>query len=442
MRSRISLDGGLTWSAESGTVVPNEGGLNVMCASFLRLKDGSLALFYGRKNSQTDCRPAMRVSRDEGKSWSSPVTCVPDCEKGYYVMENCRAEQLANGRIVLPMALHRSPGDAAFDYDGRLVCWLSDDAGRSWRRGSAPFAAFDAAGNRLTLQEPGVVELKDGRVLMYARTTHGRQWYFQSSDRGETWSGGRPSQLVGPCSPATLKRLSNGDLVAVWNDHTDFPEHAARDGEWGTRIPMSVAISRDEGVTWCHRRTVDDDRNGGWFCYFGVLEHKGNLLLGYCARDGLKHLRVTSVPLDWIYGGGADGTPRRGFAGIREGGFRSLSTAAGVWSAKRDHAEIRFWDSDKGVRIKGGTKRFACLDLPVGIRLEDIRLFAERLSPTGSYAFTVEGRLADGSWRMLLSRGDETPAGELLPLELSGEGADVNALRFTCSSSKGVLIAD
>lgn len=55
MRSRISLDGGLTWSAESGTVVPNEGGLNVMRASFLRLKDGSLALFYGRKNSQTDC---------------------------------------------------------------------------------------------------------------------------------------------------------------------------------------------------------------------------------------------------------------------------------------------------------------------------------------------------------------------------------------------------
>ena len=55
LRSRISRDGGLTWSAESGTVVPNEGGLNVMRASFLRLKDGSLALFYGRKNSQTDC---------------------------------------------------------------------------------------------------------------------------------------------------------------------------------------------------------------------------------------------------------------------------------------------------------------------------------------------------------------------------------------------------
>ena len=440
--SRVSRDGGRTWSAESREVVPNEGGMNVMCASFLRLRDGALALFYLRKNSQTDCRPVMRVSRDEGRSWSPPVLCVPDAEKAYYVLENCRVEMLSSGRIVMPLCLHESRDGAVSDWHGKLVCWLSDDAGRTWRRGSAPFSAFDAAGNRIVLQEPGVVELKDGRVLMYARTCHGRQWFFTSSDRGETWSAGRPSQLMGPCSPATLKRLSNGDLVAVWNDHADYPEFAARDGKGGTRLPLSVAVSKDDGVTWCHRRTVGDERDGGWYCYFGVLEHEGNLLIGYCARDALRHLRVTAVPLDWIYGGGDPGLPRRGFAGVREGPFWGLSTALGVWSAKPGEAEIRAWARGKGVFLPGGEGRRAHLELPVGTTLADVRLFAERCSPEGDFAFTAEGRGADGSWRRLASWGNEAKAGQPLALAFPDADGEMTALRFTCTSAAGVRLTD
>ena len=439
--SRISHDGGRTWSKESREIVPNEGGMNVMCASFLRLKDGSLALFYDLKNSVEDCRPVMRVSRDEGKTWSAPVKCVPDSEVGYYVFENCRAERLSSGRIILPLSYHEAKDGKTSDGYGKLVCWFSDDEGRTWRRGAAPFAAYDASGNRLTLQEPGIVELKDGRVLMYARTTHGRQWFFYSSDRGETWSEGRPSQLIGPCSPATLKRLRNGDILAVWNDHADYPEYAARDGSGGKRNPMSVAVSSDEGVSWRHRRVVEDLRHEGQnLCYFGVLEQKDDLLIGYCATNWLNPLRIKSVPRDWIYAGGADSGPRRGFFGIREGDFKWLSTGAGVWSAKPGSADVYAWPRGKGVRLWGWCK--ACLELPVGGRLEDLRLFVERASSERKYGFAVEGRLADGTWRELFVQGEDTPTGRLLPIVLKDAPDGVTALRFSCLTDGDAYITD
>jgi hypothetical protein len=56
--------------------------LDVMCVSLLRLQLGEIALNYRRKDSQGDCGPVLRPSRDEGKPWSSPIACITD-EVGY-----------------------------------------------------------------------------------------------------------------------------------------------------------------------------------------------------------------------------------------------------------------------------------------------------------------------------------------------------------------------
>ena len=70
--ARYSDDAGLSWTKHDRVLVKNEGRLNVMSVSLLRLRDGRIALFYLRKNSLTDCRPRMRVSADEGATWSAP----------------------------------------------------------------------------------------------------------------------------------------------------------------------------------------------------------------------------------------------------------------------------------------------------------------------------------------------------------------------------------
>ncbi len=302
LASRVSSDGGRTWSKESVEVVANEGGMNVMSVSTLRLKDGALALFYLRKNSETDCRPVMRVSRDEGKTWGAPRLCIPDAEKSYYVLNNCRVARLASGRIVLPLCEHASKDGRLSDWAGRLVCYFSDDEGVTWRRGRDHFATFDSEGKRVTTQEPGVIELKDGRVLMYARTRHGRQWFYYSSDGCDTWTRGEPGSLWGPCAPATVTRLSNGDLFAVWNDHEGRQELVKKGPSWanGLRTPLTLAISKDEGKTWINRRVLEGNPKG-WYCYIAVRELNGNLLLGYCAMKMLQHSRITTVPISWLY---------------------------------------------------------------------------------------------------------------------------------------------
>ena len=143
---RISADRGKTWSADR-IVVPNEGGKNVMSVSLLRLQSGAIGLFYLRKTSLTDCRPIMRVSLDETDSWSDPVECITD-EVGYYVLNNDRAVQLASGRLVLPVALHATAEEPQWDHAGKVMCYLSDDEGKTWRRSQHVLTGKSPTGRR------------------------------------------------------------------------------------------------------------------------------------------------------------------------------------------------------------------------------------------------------------------------------------------------------
>ncbi|MBA7571657.1 hypothetical protein ES708_13423 [subsurface metagenome] len=49
LAGRYSSDGGKTWTKEDVIILPNEGGMNIMSVSLLRLNNGELALFYLRK---------------------------------------------------------------------------------------------------------------------------------------------------------------------------------------------------------------------------------------------------------------------------------------------------------------------------------------------------------------------------------------------------------
>jgi RNA polymerase sigma factor RpoD-like protein len=249
---RYSSDGGRTWSAEDRLIVENEGGMNVMSVSLLRLQGGEIALFYLRKNSEKDCRPVMRLSTDEGETWGPPMMCITD-EIGYYVLNNDRVIQLKSGRLVAPVCLHTVKDSPEMDRLGTVMCYLSDDSGRSWRRSRSTRKGYDTSGERITIQEPGVVELKDGRIMMLMRASGGYQYLSYSEDGGETWGPPHASALASPISPASIKRLpSTGDLLLVWNDHSRIPSSLRN-----RRVPLSVAISQDEGQTWQHIKVLE-----------------------------------------------------------------------------------------------------------------------------------------------------------------------------------------
>ncbi len=299
LAGRFSSDGGRTWSDEDVIVVPREGDWNVMSVSLLRLASDKIALFYLRKNSLTDCRPYMRISTDEAKSWSEPKLVIDD-EVGYYVLNNDRVVQLAGGRLVAPVALHNLPEYEKPDWAGTIMCYLSDDEGKTWRRSKNQLVGKTPDGKRVTLQEPGVVELKGKRLMMFCRTTAGCQYVSFSSDESDTWTQFEPSNIISPCSPASIERIpKTGDLLLVWNNHENV-DAVHR----GKRTPFNVAISRDEGRTWESVKTLGDDPNG-WYCYTAVDFVGDHVLLGHCAGDrrtgGLSFTQITRFPVDWIY---------------------------------------------------------------------------------------------------------------------------------------------
>ncbi|MDZ7619028.1 MAG: sialidase family protein, partial [Patescibacteria group bacterium] len=330
LAGRYSSDGGRTWTKEDVVIVPREGGFNVMSVSLLRLQDGRIALFYLRKNSLVDCRPMMRVSRDEGQTWSEPVLCID--EVGYNVLNNDRAVQLSNGRIILPVALHNTPAQDKFDGRGIISCHFSDDQGRTWRQSKTV-----QQGDKLTLQEPGLVQLKDGRLMMFCRTTHGSQYVSYSTDWGDTWSPFEPSNIISPCSPATIERIpSTGDLLLVWNDHARIDDSLR-----GKRTPLNVAISTDEGQTWKNVKTLEDDRNG-WYCYIAADVVGDHVLLGHCAGDrrtgGLNATQITRLPVAWLY------EPAEAFSlgdGLRERCVGILKQ--GIAGMRADMPKDDFW---------------------------------------------------------------------------------------------------
>ena len=92
-------------------MVANEGAQNVMSVSLLRLNDGSIALFYLRKDGDDECRPYMRISNDEAVTWGPPVLCIPE-PAGYYVVNNSRVVQMRSGRLLIPAALHALKGES------------------------------------------------------------------------------------------------------------------------------------------------------------------------------------------------------------------------------------------------------------------------------------------------------------------------------------------
>ncbi len=289
LASRYSADKGKTWSAEDELVVKQEGKMNVMSVSLLRLNNGTIALFYARKNSEEDCMPMMRISTDEARTWSDPVSCITDKE-GYFVLNNNRVVQLKSGRLLMPVAMHR-PSNGKWQDKATIYNYYSDNNGASWTCSAAV-----PNNSSIITQEPGVIELKDGTIMMFIRASGGLQQLSYSKDRGETWSQIEPSNIKSPLSPASITRIpSTGDLVMVWN----------KNGQDQKRTPFNIGISRDEGKTWGNIKTLEDDPDG-WYCYTAIHFTKKDILLGHCAGNrpkgtGLAVTQITKLSLDWIY---------------------------------------------------------------------------------------------------------------------------------------------
>ena len=136
------------------------------------------------------------------------------------------------------------------DYPARAgVMVYSDDDGLTWKAGeNVPVRADWGSQN---FNEPGIVELSNGKFWMYGRTTMGFHAQSWSDDRGMTWSTPEPTVFLGPCSPLTGEVIPEtaytkkmgwaGDVLFTFPNH-DFERYPRR-YTYTARTPLDSAIS-------------------------------------------------------------------------------------------------------------------------------------------------------------------------------------------------------
>ncbi len=291
-----STDGGRTWSTPF-TIQENQGKANVMSVSLIRLSRGDVLFFYLIKNSLSDLKAYVRRSTDDTKTWTEPVLITP--EPGYHVMNNARIIQLKTGRLLAPV----STCGTVFGKEDpfRTVVYRSDDDGKTWQRGST----FLTAPKRGAM-EPGLIELKDGRVMQIIRTQTGYIWHSFSSDGGDTWSEAKPWNIEAPEAPTTIARIpGTGDWLLVLNPMVEWknPEKTVLGtNHGGARTPLAAMISHDEGKTWSKPKNIESDP-ALTYAYTSVTVHQNRVLLSYYVfplKGKQLSLKFKSIPLDWF----------------------------------------------------------------------------------------------------------------------------------------------
>lgn len=280
MAALFSSDEGETWKNKRILFTKPETAKNIMCLSFLKMKNGDIGAFYIVKNADGTDKVVFTRSADEGETWSEPVSCM-DCLdiQDYFVINNDRVIRLKNGRIILPLARHTVLTEHKKFMPGEICFIISDDDGESWYKTETELKC-PFAGNPDGYEEPGLYELSDGRLWCYIRTSLGFQFEAFSNDGGISWNEPSPNLFFSsPCSPMLIKDVGKY-TVSVFNP---VPEHLLRPEcePWG-RTPYVVAVSTDKGTTFEKENVyyIEDDLDNG-YCYPAVIEVNGGFLVAY-----------------------------------------------------------------------------------------------------------------------------------------------------------------
>jgi hypothetical protein len=266
--------------------------------SFVKRKDGSLLLFYDRRRESGDLdKSAIAVIRshdcgttwsdertvfeeDEGESWSSPVP-VSGAEHSYMTGAHDRLVALSDGRLV-SLVHAKTRSERPF----HLVSFVytSDNDGGTWKNRTPRGLDVDVHPFALTeygFWETSVVEVENGRLLLYGRTASGWIYESRSENFGTTWSEPAQTHIPNPLAPMRLSRIPDtGVLLMVRNPLVDM------ESGWhgGVRRVLAFQTSSNGGRSWSRCRQLEFvTKQRQWFDYPFLLWDDDVLNLGYRA---------------------------------------------------------------------------------------------------------------------------------------------------------------
>ena len=252
---------------------------------------------------------ALRVSTDNGATWSAPRLIAPEHTKRHQVI----AGTIRTREGWLIQACDAGPGS----HDGAAI-HISKDGGATWHDpwDGAPLPDFHEGGSGSTIAgiHAGVVQLADGSLMALARgnSIEDEQGRLRmpmslSKDGGKTWEY-HASEFppIDGGQRLVFTRLKEGPLLLI-----SFTDHPLRtpENERGMLFPdragnnyrgygLYAALSFDEGKTWPVRKLLTDGEtrflNGGAWTRFFLMDQTHAEPRGYMAAtqtpDGIIHL--------------------------------------------------------------------------------------------------------------------------------------------------------
>ena len=276
----VSADGGVTWSEPYAGLDENGDPLTLGNPSLVPLSDGAIGMATKRIRPSTsriyESQMVFRRSEDEGRTWS-PLTLMNHWMLAAHALNDTMI-RTQSGRIILPVyfgigqgGFHQEgapfPGGylkgnfvstSAHFYDPHFTASyviFSDDEGGTWQknRDGELLIIMEYGGRWELTNEPTIVEILPGKLLMLLRTRLGRHYQAWSDDDGDTWTRPEPTQLAGTQAPAQIRKLpGTGHLLVVW---TQQSEEEIKRGLIRTRL--STAISRNQGGIWEHFQNLE-----------------------------------------------------------------------------------------------------------------------------------------------------------------------------------------
>jgi hypothetical protein len=189
----------------------------------------------------------------------------------------------ARNKISAPL---RVAGHPALDELRQAHVFVSTDRGTTWqRRGGVLFPDTD-------FDEHMLVELRDGRIWMLARTTRGMAESI-SPDGGRTWSA--PAvRFPHVSSRFFVRRLSSGNLILV--------RHGNLNERTPSRSHLRAFLSNDDGATWQGGLMLDERDKVSY--PDGIQAPNGTIFITYDRdRSGAREILLARFTEDDVLAG-------------------------------------------------------------------------------------------------------------------------------------------